>query len=158
MLCGAWVFMILLTFIYVYCLFMENPIVCGNSFPPEGQISHFLRLFLCLQSCFNKGQPCASSCPVNPPKSCLSPCDGDSLHPNPFLSHLSLLPFSFTDFSPHYFCQAASMWLTLSLASSLCLSLPSSCVLTSSRCSQKEGPQSPTLPPALTPSPLTPKL
>lgn len=83
-----------------------------------------------------------------------------SLPPNLFLFlwfiTSSLFIYWFIPFPNLLFCQAASIWLILSLASSLlsslCLSLPSSSVLTPSRCSPKRG--YPTLLPALTPFPL----
>lgn len=59
-----------------------------------------------------------SVCPMNPPKSCLSPCDGDSLPLNRSFSHLSLLSFSFT-VSP-FPCFHPVVFVTLPLCGSFC--------------------------------------
>lgn len=106
------------------------------------------------------------SMPKELPRSCSSPCDSDSLPPNLFLSlslsFITSLPFHLLIsrgllFLLHYFCQAASLWLSLSLASSLLsflsLFLQGYSVLTPSRCSQREGPNPPTLPQLQLPSP-----
>lgn len=90
----------------------EIPTSVACSFLQEGQInlSSSLHLSFCLQVCFKKSKPCAS--PLSPPKSCLRPCDDDSLSPNLLSFSFITFPLLISPFSlflPHYFCQAASV-------------------------------------------------
>lgn len=96
---------------YTVCLW-EIPTSVACSFLQEGQInlSSSLHLSFCLQVCFKKSQPCAS--PLSPPKSCLSPCDDDSLSPN-------LLSFSFITF-PLLISSLFPVFTPLFLSSCLC--------------------------------------
>lgn len=103
------------------------------------------------------------SMPKELPRSCSSPCDGDSLPPNLFLSlslsFITSLPFHLLIsrcllFLLHYFCQAASLWLSLSLLLSSQSFLARLFCLNTQQMLPKRGSQPSHLASALTPFPL----
>lgn len=124
------------------------------------KISSCVREFYCTWGYFS-----GSPCPGSPHLHTYAYMDvlytrcvyGKSLYPFVF-SHALTRSLSLSHFLSSCLYGAHSVTHLLPLFIPFCLSLPSSSVLTPSRCSQREGPYPPTLHQALTPFPLTSKL